>query len=188
MQYIGDSQFWNEKFNQRSDKALPPEQEILNHKECLIGDSILDIACGDGRNALYFLRQGYRVTGIDFSSEGISRLKKMAHGVEGELTLREIDLSRDNALDNIDRHDNVLICHYRLSTALLKKLSDIVNEKGTVIITGFSENHSCDEKISPNELIYEPDIEVMLSDFELIRCIETCDARGNFVTYVLKKY
>lgn len=38
--------------------------------------SLLDIGCGDGRDALYFSAQGLQVTAIDFSEEAIGKIKK----------------------------------------------------------------------------------------------------------------
>jgi SAM-dependent methyltransferase len=39
------------------------------------GCSILDVGCGDGRDSIYFSKQGLKVTAIDFSEEVIMRLQ-----------------------------------------------------------------------------------------------------------------
>jgi len=38
----------------------------------------LDLACGEGRNAIWLAREGWDVTGVDFSSVGIEKAKKIA--------------------------------------------------------------------------------------------------------------
>ncbi|MHC4292429.1 MAG: methyltransferase domain-containing protein [Planctomycetota bacterium] len=39
---------------------------------------ILDMGCGDGRNALFLAKSGFRVKAIDISSAGIDKLSKIA--------------------------------------------------------------------------------------------------------------
>ena len=40
--------------------------------------SALDLACGEGRNAIWLARQGWSVTGVDFSAVGIEKAKETA--------------------------------------------------------------------------------------------------------------
>ena len=40
--------------------------------------SALDVACGEGRNALWLAEQGWQATGIDFSSVGIDKASQIA--------------------------------------------------------------------------------------------------------------
>lgn len=48
----------------------------------LIPGRALDLGSGDGRNALWLARHGWRVTGVDFSSVGLERARSRAN-VEG---------------------------------------------------------------------------------------------------------
>jgi SAM-dependent methyltransferase len=41
-------------------------------------DSVLDIACGEGRHALTLARKGYRVTGVDASRESIQSAQRIS--------------------------------------------------------------------------------------------------------------
>jgi SAM-dependent methyltransferase len=148
---------------------------------------VLDIACGDGRNSLYLLEKGFDVTGIDFSTEGLERLNRFAEKYGDHLETKRLDLADSNCYEKLGKFDNVIVCHYRLLVDQLKSLVNIVNDYGTVIITGFSENHKCDNRISKDELIYRKDIEILFGDFELIDESEKKDQRGSFSTYVLRK-
>jgi SAM-dependent methyltransferase len=38
----------------------------------------LDVACGEGRNAIWLARRGWRVTGLDFSAAGLRRAAELA--------------------------------------------------------------------------------------------------------------
>lgn len=48
------------------------------------GASVLDLGCGDGRNALYLAAYGLQVTAIDISRSGIAKLRResQAHGLQ----------------------------------------------------------------------------------------------------------
>lgn len=187
MKYMGDSKFWDGKFRSRSDTPLKPEKSIVEHLSILQGETLLDIACGDGRNSLFLLENGFKVTGIDFSKDGLKRLKRFA-GVFGDrLETKCIDLTKEDCFKDIGRFDNIVVCHYRLQEYQLKSLSNIVSKNGVVIITGFSENHTCDQRIGESELIYKKDIESLLPDFDLIEEKEEIDHRGAFITYVLRR-
>jgi tellurite methyltransferase len=38
--------------------------------------TLIDLGCGEGRNALYFARQGFTVTGVDLSQVGLAKLTR----------------------------------------------------------------------------------------------------------------
>jgi 2-polyprenyl-3-methyl-5-hydroxy-6-metoxy-1,4-benzoquinol methylase len=54
----------------------PPSQQFvdffnsLNEKDC----RVLDLGCGQGRDALFIARKGHRVVGVDVSETGISQM------------------------------------------------------------------------------------------------------------------
>lgn len=49
-----------------------------------VGGEVLCLAEGEGRNAVYLARQGFRVTGVDSSAVGLTKARALAgeHGVE----------------------------------------------------------------------------------------------------------
>ncbi|WP_281887356.1 bifunctional 2-polyprenyl-6-hydroxyphenol methylase/3-demethylubiquinol 3-O-methyltransferase UbiG [Paenibacillus sp. YYML68] len=75
------------------------------------GMRILDAGCGEGRNLVYFLREGYEVYGVDRSPEAISAVRRQAE----KLSEREREERfRVEPLDKLsfanDRFDAVLAC------------------------------------------------------------------------------
>jgi SAM-dependent methyltransferase len=51
-----------------------------------------DVACGEGRNALWLAERGWRVLGVDFSPVAIDKARTRAAGAEGELEFVCADL------------------------------------------------------------------------------------------------
>lgn len=80
-----DAREWDEKY---SEKPLlwsaDPNQFVAEEVSRLRPGKALDLACGEGRNAVWMAEQGWDVTGIDFSGVAINRARGMAmeRGVE----------------------------------------------------------------------------------------------------------
>ena len=52
----------------------------------------LDLACGEGRNAVWLAERGWQVTGVDFSDAALEKARALAdaRGVEGEWTVADL--------------------------------------------------------------------------------------------------
>ena len=72
--------------------------------------AVLDLGCGQGRDALMFARQGHRVTGVDLSSVGIDQMLEAAREEELEVEgiVADITAYRPDALFDIVILDRVL--------------------------------------------------------------------------------
>lgn len=187
MGYIGNKEYWDDKFANRSDISLSPEESVIENIKYFKKGSILDIACGDGRNALFLLENRFEVTGVDFSSKALERLKKFAKRNNYLVNTKQIDLSIPNSLNDIGIFDNVLINHYRLSREQLKDIESHITDGGTFFVCGFGHNHQVDSKIRKEDLILPTDFEDIKKSFELIKYTENQDDRGFFVTYIFRK-
>jgi len=63
-------------------ELLPPDKPL----------KLLDIGCGEGRNAVFFARNGYQVTAFDTSPKGVEKTQRLAqeanapiHAFEGDI-------------------------------------------------------------------------------------------------------
>jgi SAM-dependent methyltransferase len=52
----------------------------------------IDLACGEGRNALWLAERGWQVTGVDFSAVGVEKARTLAaaRGVEAEWIVADL--------------------------------------------------------------------------------------------------
>ena len=79
MEYMGNRNFWEQKFLSRSDSQLPPEALLIEDAAFFREKgSVLDLACGDGRNALFLAGNVFEVSAVDFSYAALNRLKWFA--------------------------------------------------------------------------------------------------------------
>lgn len=187
MDFIGDKEYWEEKFAGRGDKQLSPEKSVIENIGYFKKGSVLDIACGDGRNGLFLIENGFKVTGVDFISKALERFKMFAERNNYYLNTKQIDLSKVSSLKDIGIFDNVLINHYRLSKEQLADMENHIADEGILFICGFGYKHKVDHKIRKEDLIQETDFQEIKKSFQLIKYIESEDDRGFFVTYIFRK-
>ncbi|MTI68430.1 MAG: methyltransferase domain-containing protein [Firmicutes bacterium] len=187
MDYMGNKEYWDKKFIQRSDKPLSPETALIDNIKYFKEGSVLDLACGDGRNTLFFLKRGFNVTAVDFSNEALKRLQRFVKKLNYSVDTRQINLSVDKALKDIKIFDNIVINHYRLSKNNLLDIKNHLSFSGILFVSGFGHKHKTCGKIRKEDLIKPTDFDVFNDSFELIDYIENEDDRGFFVTYIFRK-
>ena len=63
-----------------------PNRFLVSEAADLRPGRALDLACGEGRNAVWLAEQGWQVTGVDFSEVGLAKARRLgaARGVEVE--------------------------------------------------------------------------------------------------------
>ena len=68
MEYMGGKEFWHQRFAARSDAPMQPEAILVEDmKKMQTGPHLLDLACGDGRNALYLAQLGMQVEAVSYT-------------------------------------------------------------------------------------------------------------------------
>ena len=104
---------------------------------------VLDIGCGQGRDAIFIARQGHRVIGVDISANGIRDLNLVAEkenlpiqGIVEDITTFTPDDLFDVIL--IDRTLHMLAAPARL--AVLRKMLDHVAVDGWLLIADEASN------------------------------------------------
>jgi SAM-dependent methyltransferase len=70
--YAGDDLVW----------TVTPNRFLVDEVGDLTPGTAVDLACGEGRNAVWLARQGWTVTGVDFSARGLAKGARLA-GAEG---------------------------------------------------------------------------------------------------------
>jgi SAM-dependent methyltransferase len=61
-----------------------PNRFLVEELQALAPGRALDVACGEGRNAVWLASKGWHVTGVDFSRAGLAKAQRLAtdRGVE----------------------------------------------------------------------------------------------------------
>lgn len=133
---------WNERYQAKPDQALQPEPFLIDHLSYLKPGSVLDIACGDGRNSIFLAEKGFKVTGLDFSEIAIDRLRKVADAKNLNIETIEMDLSLDDGFSALKKFDNLIIIHFKLSDVLLDQIPNLLNPGGLFLYYTFNQKQA----------------------------------------------
>ena len=69
--YQKNDNFWGTEISNAA-----KEVALYLNKRGNVNQSILEVGCGEGRDSIFFAHQGFAVTAIDSSKEGIKVLQK----------------------------------------------------------------------------------------------------------------
>lgn len=80
-----DKSIWDSRYAEREYVwTAQPSRFLVQEAQGLTPGRALDLACGEGRNAVWLGEQGWQVTGVDFSLVGLEKARRLAseRGVE----------------------------------------------------------------------------------------------------------
>jgi 2-polyprenyl-3-methyl-5-hydroxy-6-metoxy-1,4-benzoquinol methylase len=141
-----DAQEWDERYRDaRSSGSGPdaglwatqPHAQLQQVAGPLTPGKALDVATGDGRNAIWLARRGWQVTAVDFSAEGldIARSRAEAEGVSIEWQLGDAtNWEPDRTFDLV----TITYLHLdeAANAAVIRRASQWVSPGGTLLVIG----------------------------------------------------
>jgi SAM-dependent methyltransferase len=84
---------WNRRYAEiESVWSATPNRFLVAETSELPPGRALDLACGEGRNAIWLAGLGWQVTGVDFSEVAIAKARERAASEGAEIDFRAIDL------------------------------------------------------------------------------------------------
>lgn len=84
---------WNERYaGAELLWSATPNRFLVAETEGLPPARALDLACGEGRNAVWLAERGWQVTGVDFAEAALAKAAELAAGRGVELELVHADL------------------------------------------------------------------------------------------------
>lgn len=89
------------------------------------GSVILDVGCGEGRNALFLAKQGHKVDAFDLSQNGIDKAKRIANAQNVEVNFFCCDLATfvfEKDYDVILSHGVLHLPHKEVRDAFIEQM------------------------------------------------------------------
>ena len=130
---------WHERYAQKELVwTAEPNRRFAAEVEGLEPGRALDLACGEGRNAVWLAERGWRVTGVDFSDVALAKAAELAasRGVEVDRVVADVLDYRPDAR----AFDLVAVLYLQLPRDellhALETAADAVAPGGTLLVLG----------------------------------------------------
>jgi SAM-dependent methyltransferase len=127
---------WDQRWHEKATTSLSPDPWLERALPFLPKGSVLDLACGRGRNALYLAEQGFSVTAVDNSRTGLKLLRQEAARRHLTIDLLHLDLEGATALPT--GPFDVVIDFFYLQRSLYPYIKTTVRPGGVVVLRTFS--------------------------------------------------
>ncbi len=137
-----DDQDWDRRYQaEESVWSLEPNRWVDRYAGPLPAGHALDLACGEGRNALWLAERGWQVVGVDFSQVALDKAARRSGSRPG-LSDR-IDWQHADLLDYLPEpgaFDLVLVSYLHLPATdrrrVLRRAADAVRGAGILMVIG----------------------------------------------------
>jgi len=114
-----------------SSKGSPePAEFLVRHLDHLPPGRVLDLAMGEGRNAIYLATQGFTVEGLDQDAQAVRRACEAAQ--EKGLWLEASTADLEQITLPVARYD-VILCFYYLQRSLIPQIKAALRPGGVVV-------------------------------------------------------
>jgi SAM-dependent methyltransferase len=126
---------WNTRFRASSGFKLSANQLLIDSVKGRKAGAALDLLMGQGRNALYLARQGWRVTGVDISDVGLRMAQDAA--AKEKLKLETIQADVDHWDLGRDRWDLITMIYAGDDAKLVERIKPALKKGGLFVLEYF---------------------------------------------------
>ncbi|MES0372084.1 MAG: class I SAM-dependent methyltransferase [Mariprofundaceae bacterium] len=169
-----DRSKWNSKYSMRGEILPQPPADFLSHCADMLLEmlpkqpSVLDLAAGEGRNALFLASRGCNVDAVDISLEGLQRAKVRAEAQN--LTLRPINADLDHFPMPESQYDLILNFFF-LKRDLFPTIIKALKPGGLLMFETYTIKHQADNKgrnMNPLFLLKPEELKEAFPMFEVL--------------------
>lgn len=147
----------------------------------------LDIAMGEGRNAVFLAKKGFQVDGVDFSDVALRKARRLARENNVSVNTINADLRKYQIRPNY--YDVILNIEF-LQRSLVPQIKRGLKKGGMVVF----ENHTVDQlknkkgkSLSSDFLLKKGELKELFSDFEILIYRESNDGKEAVASLLARK-
>ena len=171
-----DASDWDARYSQSELVwGAPPNNVVVEQVTALPGGRALDLACGEGRNAIWLATRGWDVTAVDFSQVAIDKGRTVAtrspRAVRDRITWRTDDVV---SAEFESGYDLVLVVYLHLPAdqrrSVLDRATASLNPGGVLLVVGHDITNIAEGIGGPQDLsvLYSPDDVVRELDGDIV--------------------
>ncbi len=184
-----DRERWDRKFA-GSDfiYGTEPSPFLADNAELLPAQGkALDVAAGEGRNAVFLARQGLEVDAVDISEVGLDKARRFA--VEAGVTINTIVADLNDYVPAKNSYDVVVVFNY-LQRDLIDDLKAALKPGGLVIYETYTVAQldiPGAHRLKREYLLELGELQTMFEDFEILEYAETADEYKAVASLIARK-
>lgn len=151
-------------YNLYKEDIPEPSEFLIANLHLLRPGKALDVAMGNGRNAIYLAKNGFIVEGVDINQNLIEKVNKLA--VEKRLSLyaEVADLEKDYKIKS--NYYDLVICFYYLQRSLMEQIKQGIKYSGYVMYETYIIDELTFGKLkNPNHLLGYNELLQIFRDF-----------------------
>jgi tellurite methyltransferase len=142
-----------------------------------LGSEFLDLGCGQGRDVLFMLQNGFQVTGIDNAEEGLHKIEgvlKEDSKFQNSLKLLCADITtyeiKSDTYSIINAYNSLQFLPKNKAIEVIKNIKNALKKDGLAIISGFTTNDILYKKENENTRCFfnSQELRGLFSDCEII--------------------
>jgi ubiquinone/menaquinone biosynthesis C-methylase UbiE len=142
--------FWNDIFRTGRGFNHEPNRLLVETVQGKKPGKALDVACGQGRNALYLAAQGWKTTCVDIADEGLRLARDQAQ--KRKLALETIESDVDKWDFGTDRWDLVTLIYAGSDDKRIAKIQPSLKKGGLFVVEFFAHVPGEDGGFEPGQL------------------------------------
>lgn len=152
---IKSAEKWDQRFDSPEYKyGKTPNDFLKNNFDIIPKGKVLCIGEGEGRNSVFLALQGYQVTALDYSLNGLKKTEKLAF--ENNVNLNFIHADVTNYDFRVDKWQGIIsiFCHIHEESRVIvhQKCVESLTKNGIFILEGYSPNQLKFETGGPKDL------------------------------------
>lgn len=178
--------YWDKKYNNEEYVFGKTPAKFLSQNYSYIpeGSRVLDMGMGEGRNAVFLARKGYKVTGVDISSVAVKKAQLLA---------REFGVRINTIVASLNNHKisksslDAVICFYYVDRSLNKRMLEWLKPGGILIYESHTDNQRSvkgNESYDKRYLLREGELLSMFPGMKVLKYEEPLHL-GNYTTSII---
>jgi tellurite methyltransferase len=150
------------------DHTRQPAQFLIDNVDLLPVGRALDVAMGEGRNAIFLATRGFEVEGVDISADAVAGALKAAQQAGVSIRATVTDIERGYTIQQ-NTYD-VIVCFHYLQRSLIPQIKDGLKADGVVVYETFIVDQvQFGRPRNPAYLLKHNELLRLFSDFRCLR-------------------
>lgn len=149
--------------------GIGPSSFLVKNFDLLPNGLALDLAMGEGRNAIYLATRGFDVDGVDVNSFAVKRARETARRLGAPIRAVVGNVEDGTYIIPIEAYDLIMVFNF-LHRALFREIRDGIKPGGIVIYETFTEDQPLYSwPTNPDYLLHKGELKEVFSDWEILR-------------------